>query len=104
MRCDTLVSNALFRAHNLLQRIAGMIKGLLLFYLNDKGEERVLLILFTTAITSAVVSQLFRHSCTNEAVQQPSYVRMLVRPYAHQPSYVRTLVRSSALVPSYTAA
>jgi hypothetical protein len=35
---------------------------LLLFYLNDKGEERVLLILFTTAITSAVVSQLFHPS------------------------------------------
>jgi hypothetical protein len=79
----------------LLQRIAGLIKGLLIFYLNDKGEERerVLLILFTTAITSAVVSQLFRHSCTIEAVQQP-----LVLPYD------RTPVRSSALVPSYAAA
>jgi hypothetical protein len=62
-----------------------MVKGLLIFYLNDKGDNRVLLILFTTAITSTVVSQLFCHSCTIEAVQQPAYVRTLGEPVRISP-------------------
>jgi hypothetical protein len=55
-----------------------------------------LFILFTTAITSAVVSQLFHHSssysCTVEAVHQPSHVHAFTIPRTCDSP--RTIVRS----------